>query len=328
MTRINDEIFVAFEGEIIKLGIIEFDEDWFPFTFDPSQDYYEKDDESIEDEGEEDIEEDDEEEGISDTWIQDVESEKEDGEIRQDEDENCVDGTTVVGESIQGDVLSPASTIPARVSSKEVQEPFGEMQQAAVIPQEAAEATPWKPRSKIKYGKISLPQPRGEIDGSTQPVPDPNAPIHTQDCFGIFSSFNGDGLPFTPAQTNNNIIGSLGKRKRCDNPRATFPLNSITPMASLAEPDPAKEESDPTKEVYRPPLQKNIEEIVTPPSTIDLNKKPDVAPNYPTSSIQSSSSLELARTAEVGKEVGFEIELGNPILREAMGVTGEQNIPQ
>lgn len=41
-TRINYKIFIAFE-ELIKLSITEFDEDCFPFKFDPSEDYYEKD---------------------------------------------------------------------------------------------------------------------------------------------------------------------------------------------------------------------------------------------------------------------------------------------
>ena len=36
--RINDEIFVPCEGEFIKLGITEFDEDWFPFKFDQNED--------------------------------------------------------------------------------------------------------------------------------------------------------------------------------------------------------------------------------------------------------------------------------------------------
>lgn len=38
-TRINEEIHVAFDGKVYTLGIIEFDEDWFPFRFDPSEDY-------------------------------------------------------------------------------------------------------------------------------------------------------------------------------------------------------------------------------------------------------------------------------------------------
>ncbi|CAH1416400.1 unnamed protein product [Lactuca virosa] len=41
-TRINDEIHAAFEGKVYKLGIIEFDEDWFPFRFDPPEDGKEK----------------------------------------------------------------------------------------------------------------------------------------------------------------------------------------------------------------------------------------------------------------------------------------------
>ncbi|CAH1433860.1 unnamed protein product [Lactuca virosa] len=38
-TRINEEIYVAFDGKVYTLGIIEFDQDWFPFRFDPSEDY-------------------------------------------------------------------------------------------------------------------------------------------------------------------------------------------------------------------------------------------------------------------------------------------------
>ncbi|CAI9268360.1 unnamed protein product [Lactuca saligna] len=40
--RINDEIHASFEGKVFKLGIIEFDEDWFPFRFDPPEDGNEK----------------------------------------------------------------------------------------------------------------------------------------------------------------------------------------------------------------------------------------------------------------------------------------------
>lgn len=76
--RINEKIFVSFEGELIKLGIIEFDEYWFPFKFDPNEDYYEK--EELSEDGGTD-EENDDEDGISDTWMQEVDGEKEEGEI-------------------------------------------------------------------------------------------------------------------------------------------------------------------------------------------------------------------------------------------------------
>ncbi|CAH1446424.1 unnamed protein product [Lactuca virosa] len=35
-TRINEEAVVATDDHIIKVGVVEFDEDWFPFQFDPS----------------------------------------------------------------------------------------------------------------------------------------------------------------------------------------------------------------------------------------------------------------------------------------------------
>ncbi|KAL4585399.1 hypothetical protein LXL04_010019 [Taraxacum kok-saghyz] len=41
--RINDEIYVAIDAEVIKIGVIEFDENyWFPFYFDLRKDFLEK----------------------------------------------------------------------------------------------------------------------------------------------------------------------------------------------------------------------------------------------------------------------------------------------
>ncbi|KAL4580478.1 hypothetical protein LXL04_016672 [Taraxacum kok-saghyz] len=39
--RINTEFHVACENEIMRVGVIEFDEDWFPFRFDPREIYLE-----------------------------------------------------------------------------------------------------------------------------------------------------------------------------------------------------------------------------------------------------------------------------------------------
>ncbi|KAL4574633.1 hypothetical protein LXL04_021469 [Taraxacum kok-saghyz] len=39
-SRINEELHVAIDREVIKVGIIEFDEDyWFPFIFDPRKNF-------------------------------------------------------------------------------------------------------------------------------------------------------------------------------------------------------------------------------------------------------------------------------------------------
>lgn len=39
-TKINEEIYVTTEGEVIKVAVVEFDEDWFMFCFDTSKEYY------------------------------------------------------------------------------------------------------------------------------------------------------------------------------------------------------------------------------------------------------------------------------------------------
>lgn len=60
---------------MFKVDIVEFDENWFPFRFNPSKDFYE----------EERKWEKDDEEGISDTWMDEDEEEHKEGEIPQDD---------------------------------------------------------------------------------------------------------------------------------------------------------------------------------------------------------------------------------------------------
>lgn len=57
--KINDEILATIGGKVLKLGVIEFDEDWFPFKFDTSAEYYE-----TENDGDEEEEEEDDNEGV------------------------------------------------------------------------------------------------------------------------------------------------------------------------------------------------------------------------------------------------------------------------
>lgn len=71
----------------LKVGIIEFDEDWFPFRFDPSEDYYESND-VRKDEFNEDSDNDEE---ISDTWMVDEDPEIEEGEIVHEEKNDTVE---------------------------------------------------------------------------------------------------------------------------------------------------------------------------------------------------------------------------------------------
>ena len=71
---------------------------------------------------------------------------------------------------------------------------------------------------------------------------------------------------------------------------------------------------------------KNIIEVDHAPSNIDLNKNL-VAFHNGSSSCSKSMSMEVGKTADVGKELGFEIDSTNPVLLEAMGVIGEINKP-
>ncbi|CAH1452310.1 unnamed protein product [Lactuca virosa] len=63
-TRINEEVEVATDDQITKVGVVEFDEDWFPFQFDSSKNFYEG--QSCDEEGASS----EDEEGISETWME------------------------------------------------------------------------------------------------------------------------------------------------------------------------------------------------------------------------------------------------------------------
>ncbi|KAI3721730.1 hypothetical protein L2E82_32748 [Cichorium intybus] len=86
-------------GKGIKIGIIEYDDMWFPLKSELSNELDE----------EEDYDEDDDEEGISDTMILDVESDVEEGEILEnEEDEEVVEETVLASNDTSGD-LSPVA---------------------------------------------------------------------------------------------------------------------------------------------------------------------------------------------------------------------------
>ncbi|KAI3508623.1 hypothetical protein L1887_23632 [Cichorium endivia] len=73
--RINEETSVVWEGRSFKVGIIEFDEDWFPFRWDSPDSLQGQKELESEDEDT------DEEDGISDTCMGDDDIEVEEGEF-------------------------------------------------------------------------------------------------------------------------------------------------------------------------------------------------------------------------------------------------------
>ncbi|CAI9260597.1 unnamed protein product [Lactuca saligna] len=40
------------------------------------------------------------------------------------------------------------------------------------------------------------------------------------------------------------------------------------------------------------------------------------------------TSMEEAKTVAIGKDLGFQIDIGDPVLQEVMGKNGEMNIPK
>ena len=65
--------------------------------------------------------------------------------------------------------------------------------------------------------------------------------------------------------------------------------------------------------------------------SIDLNRNTSDIPNMEKEFDEhdfDSSSVELRRTVEVSKELGFDIKVDNPILKEVMGGEGDQIVSQ
>ncbi|CAH1432198.1 unnamed protein product [Lactuca virosa] len=172
-TRINEEIFVSFEGELIKLGIIEFDEDWFPFKFDPNEDYYEKEEPS--EVGGTD-EEDDDEDGVSDTWMQEDNGEKEEGEISpvfKGKEYSAVREEPIQGE--RSPTVSKILVMPeeSTVSVRVVQETSRNPQRPLTVPMESDGSPPGNHTAIISNGTPSSPQNREDTIRPTEAITTP-----------------------------------------------------------------------------------------------------------------------------------------------------------
>lgn len=158
---------------------------------------------------------------------------------------------------------------------------------------------------------ITTPPPKAHLSNFANGLP--------LGCFGPFPSPNIDRSSFTQAQ-NQFIPGSLGKRKRRDISGSDSPRNSVPQL--LVQSDTGH--MSPSATVAQ--VRTNVE-IDHSPTNFDLNKNPAALRND-ISSCSRSLSVELEKTAEVGMELGFEIDSTNPVLLETMGAVGEDNNPQ
>ncbi|CAI9290822.1 unnamed protein product [Lactuca saligna] len=228
-TQINDEIHAAFEGKVYKLGIIEFNEDWFPFRFDPLED------------GKGKMAVDDETSAKND--------EREKGEIWPETDE--------LDDQEPGKTRVLASE-PTRMET-EVEEPHCEAVVLTKASREGIETTPRNTKQLTPNGMMVQPS---HVNDACQT--NPSTPKSLQDglsiglpplrCFGPFPS------PTTCNEAHTFKVGrSNGKRRRVINIAP-----SVSPMFELIGADPMPQ-TVPLSESPSTPTEENQFDLNTPP---------------------------------------------------------------
>lgn len=253
--RINEEIHISYDGKVTRLGIVEFDEDWFPFRFDPSEDYYEVS-RPPEDNGTPvwEIAKDGNE-----TQTKELNEEREEGEIWIE--------TQKFGEDERLNEEPPMpenSRAPATCSSMQItgdEQLHGKDAQMTEALMTAIQTTPRNPE---KFSTVDPIQPYPHVPSeSDDTTPIPLRPISgslnglpPDTCFGPFT-------PHTPPITAQMFKPgeSLGKRQRLINTSQNLTTPIINPMADLSDVHPLP---------HSTPLPES------PSGLIDLNTPPIV----------------------------------------------------
>ncbi|KAL4567502.1 hypothetical protein LXL04_023087 [Taraxacum kok-saghyz] len=128
--RINDELYVAINDTLIKIGFIEFDEDWFPFRFDSSKIFYE------DEYGRDVVMDNNEEEAAPDAVMGEKEQmedhEPEEGEIPP-EPINDNESETVVAESMEGGENNNSETTGVSESPIKQKSPLTEVENGETL---------------------------------------------------------------------------------------------------------------------------------------------------------------------------------------------------
>ncbi|KAI3502965.1 hypothetical protein L1887_31397 [Cichorium endivia] len=298
-------------------GITEFDEDWYPFNFAPPK----TSDENSE--GNEDSDIDADGDGVSDTWSAGGDSEREDGEILP---EGMCEDDTIAGAEIDRDENPPAAgKSPEAAETAEDSTSKIETTQMMCSPRKDAE------ESHVQMDALNVENiiPPGVFSDTNYPDGAQNDPVDTRDphkdeaviglrergCFGPFPSPISPILN-TAIPSSFDLGGSLGKRRRLD--RGSSRLDPLS-HSHANGPRVINLEAafSPAPDPIAPPVSSHPTNM----PTLDLNKCTSDSVSEGT-----SSRMELERTVEIGKELGFEIEMGDPILKEVMGEKGENMI--
>lgn len=225
-------------GTLTKIGIIEFDEDWFPFNFDLVSNPYEE--ESVDD-----TESDD---GISDTWIPKNNNDLEEGEIEMENGDDPInDGVADDAINIGAGGGMPADAHVEKVPREE-QSAHDEVLPRMESEQAHGETTPINSNDKNNSTKDNI---NSQLDrqGQTDQIKEigGNGPSHgieptgllNSGCFGPFSSrwINSPEYSRPNSLPQFNAGGSTLKRRRTDDTTFRFFANQIRPMGNLDSDD-------------------------------------------------------------------------------------------
>ncbi|KAI3516315.1 hypothetical protein L1887_15229 [Cichorium endivia] len=312
---INEELLVAAEGKMYKIGVVEYTDDWNPFTPLPFDKNVESDDE------------DEDSEGVSDTWMEvseEDESEKEEGECSPGENRGRKQRNLDNDPAGNGQPkMSPTGEVQPETSPIGDQCDAGGVGVEAVPPVVEIEAE--DEQSALGIDNTVEINNINNNEGANSNCPNPN--IHNPDptqvmwsnnitgpvealvplgCFGPFRS----NIPNGPMeqQLNSQLKSGVKRRRVCRLSPRTSPRNysdnSFPPLST-------------------PPID--------PPSSnhLDLNKNPNPHPQQSCETTgdthtHSSRSNELEATAEIGAEIGFQIESNNEVLVSIFGGDGEK----
>nr|KAJ0195626.1 hypothetical protein LSAT_V11C700343790 [Lactuca sativa] len=232
-TRINEELQVVIDGRVFKIGIIEFDEDWFPFRFDKSEDYYETQDEGDEEDSEYGNEEED---GISDTYMGNPDDEKEEGEISPE----LQTGRNVVqSEGGKATNIEIGDEFPTRQPTvrSEVIETAAEVQRTPDEQMTVRDSmlTEYVASPRILEALMDNGNIPGLIHNSKDKCPGPgmesnpnlNGLSYELPPIGCFGPFKSPIVSNKGIRQSSEVCSSLGKRRRLehDEPRRPYPFN-------------------------------------------------------------------------------------------------------
>ncbi|CAH1421814.1 unnamed protein product [Lactuca virosa] len=246
--------------------------------------------------------------------------EREEGEIVEKEGTKSMQETNRDdGMQTNSELTPEESTVPeapparTEVNSGE-EESHREHNHGDDIPRKTNEETNGNSKTITDNGNIPPTMNSIECGGVNQTLP--VSPISNTNrmvnglhmgCFGPFPS------PVLSEAQTQGVVGSLGKRKRMESTEPIFPINNITPMASLFD-----EIQD--AHLFNLNTRQLIGSSISTPDSpsLDLKRVADGQGSEPSNSECPSSSLEAGKTAEIDQELGFEIESGNPVLQESL----------